>query len=155
ACRLAFGPGRAGIIDDHAAQEAFAARTIQADGEVAAVCPAAGQETDAVAAGRAPELQCVADVVEALDDRIRSGWLGVADGITVDDPAIAPDAVAAAGASVGTGAHGDGRIDLDRSQARCSQRYREQMVSRRFAASLQMRTEGWECNGSQGGKHCH
>src|SRR5690606_37446914 len=113
------------IVDDHAAQETFAARTTQADGEVAAVCPAAGQETDAVAGGRAPQLQCVADVVEALDDRIRSGWLGVAVGITVEDPAITPDAVAAAGASVGTGAHGDGRIALDRSQARGGQRCRE------------------------------
>src|SRR3546814_4670096 len=60
AARLTLGPGPAGVVDDHAAQESVVAGPAQADAQVAAVGPAGGQEAHARAAGRAPELQLAA-----------------------------------------------------------------------------------------------
>src|SRR3546814_5726195 len=90
----ALRPGPAGVVDDHAAQEPILAGSAQADAQVAARCPAGGQEAHVRSAGRGLELQFVAHALEALDDRVATLRLGVAAGVLVDDPAVAPDFVA-------------------------------------------------------------
>src|SRR3546814_20530545 len=57
AARLTLGPGPAGVVDDHAAQESVVAGPAQADAQVAAAGPAGGPGAHARAAGRAPALQ--------------------------------------------------------------------------------------------------
>src|SRR3546814_5126862 len=84
AARLTLGPGPAGVVDDHAAQESVVAGPAQADAQVAAVGPAGGQEAHARAAGRAPELQLDAHAFEALDDRAAVLRLGIAARILID-----------------------------------------------------------------------
>src|SRR3546814_18406481 len=80
-------------------------------------CPAGGQEAHVRSAGRGLELQFVAHALEALDDRVATLRLGVAAGVLVDDPAVAPDFVAPAGAAIGARANGAGCIVLDCPQS--------------------------------------
>src|SRR3546814_5617677 len=94
-------------------------------------------EAHARAAGRAPELQLAAHAFEALDDRAAVLRLGIAARILIDDPPVAPDFVAPAGAAIGAGANGDRCVVLDRSQPRSGQRRGEQVVGARGAGSLQ------------------
>src|SRR5690606_36078936 len=106
------------VVDDNAAEE-FALifpRVAQADAQVAAEGPAGGLETHALAAGRTPELQAVVKALEPLDHHVCGPRLVVLAGILVKDPAVAPDHVVPACASVAAGADGHRRIVLDRLQ---------------------------------------
>src|SRR3546814_14131973 len=76
--RLALRPRPSGIVDDHAAQVSILSGATQADAEVAAGGPAAGQEAYAPAAGRAPERQAPAHAIEALQHGVVRLWLIVA-----------------------------------------------------------------------------
>src|SRR3546814_16209927 len=76
--------------------------------------------------------------------------LGIAARILIDDPPVAPDFVAPAGAAIGAGANGDRCVVLDRSQPRSGQRRGEQVVGARGAGSLQQSGERGECDGPKG-----
>src|SRR3546814_13835858 len=106
AARLTLGPGPAGVVDDHAAQESVVAGPAQADAQVAAVGPAGGQEAHARAAGRAPELQLAAHAFEALDDRAAVLRLGSAARLLIDDPLVVPHFVPPEGSAIRARANG-------------------------------------------------
>src|SRR5690606_34649082 len=124
-------PGPSCVVDDHAAKESVLAGPAQSDAQVAAVRPAGRQEAHARTAGRAPELQFAVYAVEALDDPVAALRLGIAARVLVDDPAVAPDFIAAAGAAIRARAHGDRRVVFHRPQPRRGQRGGEQVVGAR------------------------
>src|SRR5690606_19886012 len=118
AARLAFGAGPAGVVDDHAAQQAAVAGGAQADAEVAAEGPSGGEEPDAPAAGRAAQVQLALRALESLEDGLVRHGVPVAARVPVGDPAVAPDSVAATPSTVGAGTDRHRRIVLDRTQSR-------------------------------------
>src|SRR3546814_19524122 len=109
-------------------------------------------EAHARAAGRAPELQLAAHALEALDDRAAVLRLGIAARILIDDPPVAPDFVAPAGAANGAGANGDRFVVLDRSQPLSGQRRGEQLVGAQGAGPLQQRGDRGKSGGQKGTK---
>src|SRR3546814_4747522 len=88
------------VCSSDLAQVSILSGATQADAEVAAGGPAAGQEAYAPAAGRAPERQAPAHAIEALQHGVVRLWLIVAVGIPVKDPAVAPGRVSAAGVPI-------------------------------------------------------
>src|SRR3546814_18645937 len=76
AARLPLGPGPAGVVDDHAAQESVVAGPAQADAQVAAVGPAGGQEAHARAARRTPSITRAPPPLAAPADRSPVSRLG-------------------------------------------------------------------------------
>src|SRR3546814_394262 len=111
-------PCWSGDVHDHAAQEAILSGPAQPDADIAAVRPSAGQVPHPLPASRAPEEQAPADAVDVLEDRFACSRLVTSIRVAVDDPAMAPDLVAAAGEAIAARADRHRRPFLHRPQAR-------------------------------------